>query len=342
MSAKVRASIGILVSGVFIWLLVYKSGIEWANAWGHIRGSDKGLLIASAFAATFIFAIRVPRWRVILPPLVPGQRRIPFSSLFQSIIIGQMMTNVVPGRAGELARPYVLSRKEPSIPFSTGMASVIVDRVFDGIVVLLLLVVAVTDPSFPSNATIGGRPIAMFALIGAAGLVVGLAGLFALLLYPAKFIAVSQSMARRTFPRIEEPLVGFLTRFAAGLTVLNDPRRFLLALFWTLVHWLVCAASFWLAYLAVGLDAPVMSALFVQTAIVLAVAIPSTPGFAGVFEMAAVAALAVYGVAPDIAIAWALAYHVVTYIPVTVLGLIYAVRMGLTLGELKKGDPANG
>jgi glycosyltransferase 2 family protein len=110
---------------------------------------------------------------------------------------------------------------------------------------------------------------------------------------------------------------------------------------WTLVHWLVCAASYVIAYYALGLEAPFMSALFVQGIIVLAVALPQAPGFIGIFEGFAAMALAVYGVDKEIAFAWAIAYHVVTYVPVTVLGLIYSIRMGLNLGEMKSGPPAN-
>jgi len=329
-----RALIGLLVSAIFIWLLVKYSGINWADSWRYVRAADIPLLLMSAFTATLIFAIRVPRWRIILPER--KGYRLPFKSLFEAIMIGQMMTNIVPGRAGELARPYVLSRKE-SVPFSTGVASVVVDRVFDGIVVLLLLLVAMLDPTFPTSATLNGRSVASFAMLGTIGLIVGLTGLFVLVLFPAAFIKAARAVARITIPKLEEPAAGFLERFAAGLTILRDPRRFLLAFMWTLVHWLVCAASYVMAYKAIGLEAPMMSALFVQGIIVLAVALPSSPGFVGIFEGFAVIALAVYGIDKDIAIAWAIAYHVVTYIPVTVLGLIYSIRMGLNVGEIKSG-----
>jgi glycosyltransferase 2 family protein len=339
-SQKTRALIGILVSGLFVWLLVKYGGIDWSASWQHIRSADIALLAASGITATLIFALRVPRWRIILPPS-PDGHRLSFSALFQSVIIGQMMTNVIPGRAGELARPYVLSRKEPSVPFSTGVASVVVDRVFDGIVVLLLLLVAMLDPTFPKDATLNGRSVGNFALLGTAGLVIGMIGLFLLVLYPDKFIGLSRGVARRTFPRLEDPTAKFFERFAAGLTILKDPRRFLLAFVWTLIHWLVCAASYWLAYEAIGLKAPFMSTLFVQTIIVLAVALPQAPGFVGVFETFAVLALSVYGVPKDIAIAWAIAYHVATYIPVTALGLFYSIRMGLNVGAIRSEAVAN-
>jgi uncharacterized protein (TIRG00374 family) len=327
-----RALIGILVSAIFIWLLVRYSGIDWSKSWQHVRSADIPLLLLSAFTATLIFAIRVPRWRIILPER--KGYRLPFKSLFEAIIIGQMMTNIIPGRAGELARPYVLSRKE-SVPFSTGVASVVVDRVFDGIVVLLLLLVAMLDPTFPKGATVNGRSVAGFAMLGTIGLVIGLTGLFILVLFPTAFVKATRAIARITIPKLEEPAAGFLERFAAGLTILRDPRRFLLAFMWTLIHWLVCAASYVIAYKAIGVEAPIMSSLFVQGIIVLAVAVPSSPGFVGVFESFAVLALSLYGVNGDLAIAWAIAYHVATYIPVTILGLMYSVRMGLHIGDIK-------
>lgn len=341
MSSKIRALIGIVVSGLFVWLLVRYSGINWSESWARIRSANLGLLALSAFAATLIFAIRVPRWRIILPAPADG-RRLPFSSLFQAIIIGQMVTNVIPGRAGEIARPLALSRKEPSVPFSTGVASVVVDRIFDGIVVLLLLVVAMLDPTFPSGAEVNGRSVGNFALLGASGLMVGLVGMFLLVLYPLQFIGMFRAAARRTLPRFEDPLARFFERFAEGLAILKDPRRFLVAFMWTLVHWLVCASSYVIAYYALGLEAPFMSALFVQGIIVLAVALPSSPGFVGVFESFAIVALAVYGVGGEIAAAWAIAYHAATYIPVTVLGIIYSIRMGLSFGDIRSGAATNG
>ena len=336
MSSKVRLLIGLGVSGLFVWLLVRYSGIDWAKAWVHIRSANVPLLLFAAFLATFIFAIRVPRWRIILPPPRDGHR-LSFQSLFEATIIGQMMTNVTGGRSGEIARPYVLSRKEPQVPFSTAVASIVVDRVFDGIAVLLLLLVAMLDPTFPTGAEVNGRSVGNFALLGTAGLMVGLVGLFMLVLFPVGFVGILRTVTRRTVPRFENPVATFFERFADGLSILKDPRRFLLAFMWTIVHWLVCAASYYVAYQAIGLHAPFMSTLFVQTIIVLAVAIPSSPGFVGVFESFAVLALGVYGVDKDIAIAWAIAYHVATYIPVTALGIIYSIRMGLHVGDIKSG-----
>jgi uncharacterized membrane protein YbhN (UPF0104 family) len=79
-------------------------------------------------------------------------------------------------------------------------------------------------------------------------------------------------------------------------------------------------------------------ALFTQGVIVLAVAVPSSPGFVGVFETAAMASMVVYGVNRETAAAWALAFHVVSWIPITAIGLYYFVRMGLHFSDVSPAD----
>jgi uncharacterized membrane protein YbhN (UPF0104 family) len=87
---------------------------------------------------------------------------------------------------------------------------------------------------------------------------------------------------------------------------------------------------------ALGISVPFSAALFLNGLIMFAVALPSTPGYFGPFEAAAVAGLAVYGVDRNLAIAWSLTFHVLTLIPITVIGLYYVARSGLRLGELRQ------
>jgi uncharacterized protein (TIRG00374 family) len=336
--SKIRILVGIAISAILIYYLATSKSIDWPAAWLHIQQSNKLLLVASGLTATAIFALRAIRWRYLLPQ--PAAQSLRFSSLWEACIIGQMATNVIPGRAGEVARPIALAQMEPTMPFSTGLASVVVDRVLDGIVVLLLLLVAMLDPRFPRNATIRGRPVATIALLGVAGLVVGLIGLFWLVLFPHSFVGFARRVIRPLAPSWEDRAASFLERFTHGLTILRDPGRFGIAFFWALAHWLVCAASYWLGYKALGIDAPLSSTLFTQTMIVLAVAIPQAPGFVGVFEAVAAGCLTLYGVPTDVAVAWAVAYHVASYIPVTGLGLIYFARLGLSFKDIRS-EPAN-
>jgi uncharacterized protein (TIRG00374 family) len=240
----------------------------------------------------------------------------------------------VPLRAGELARAYALTREIPQITFSTALASLVVDRVFDAVVVLLLLAISMIARDFPGAATIYGHPIAQVAEAFAIVPLVLLVALYVVVFFPGTLIKLFELLARKVSPTIEARGRDMLQRFADGLSVLRTPAHFVAVFWWTLLHWLLQPFAFWLGFKAFGIDVSWSATLFVQGLIVIWVALPSAPAFVGLFEGAAVVALGLYGVSESAAITWALVFHVVTFIPITLMGAYYFARLGLTMGEI--------
>ncbi|HJQ19015.1 MAG TPA: lysylphosphatidylglycerol synthase transmembrane domain-containing protein, partial [Gemmatimonadaceae bacterium] len=160
--------------------------------------------------------------------------------------------------------------------------------------------------------------------------------IYAIIAFPDRLIGWFELFARRVAPRFEERGRVALRAFADGLSVFRHLGHFLAVFFWALAHWLVQALAFWIMFRALGIQASFFAALFVQGAIVLLVSIPSTPGYFGPFEIAAVAGLHLYGVSESLAAAWALSYHILSLIPITVFGLYYLARSGLHLGQLRE------
>jgi uncharacterized protein (TIRG00374 family) len=232
-----------------------------------------------------------------------------------------------------VARAYALHKERPSIPFSAAFASIAVDRVFDSVVLFGMLFLAMLDPRFPTGTAIGAQ-MSNVAGLGTIAMVVVLLLLYAIVVFPARIIGVFGALTRRVAPKYEARAIATLQAFAAGLSVLRSPRRFLEVLGWTIVHWLLNALAFYLGFLAVGIEAPFSSALFVQGVIAIGVAVPQAPGFFGVFEAIAKVALPVYGVDEAKAVSWAIGYHILSFIPVTLLGAWYFVRLGLHFKDL--------
>ena len=117
--------------------------------------------------------------------------------------------------------------------------------------------------------------------------------------------------------------------------MLRDPRRFAVVLWWTLAHWLLNAFAFWVGFRAAGMDLPFSAALFLQGIIAIGVAVPQAPGFFGVFEhFARIGLVGIYGVPADAAVSWAIGYHLLSYIPITVIGIWYFARLGLHMKEI--------
>ena len=125
-----------------------------------------------------------------------------------------------------------------------------------------------------------------------------------------------------------------------GLRVLRDPMLMLEVVFWTVLHWLCNAFAFWLGFKALGITAPFSAALLLQGLIAIGVAAPSSPGFFGVFEGFATVGLVIYGVASERAVAWALGFHVLSYIPITVMGGWYLTRMKLHFADFRGAQAA--
>ncbi|MEO7082734.1 MAG: lysylphosphatidylglycerol synthase transmembrane domain-containing protein, partial [Gemmatimonadaceae bacterium] len=226
------------------------------------------------------------------------------------------------------------TRERPEISFSTALASLVVDRLFDAIVVLLLLAVGMLAPGFPAGATIYGRPIAHVAAAFAVVPLGLLFALYSLVFFPTTLIRLFELIARRVSPAVEQRGSDMLRRFAEGLSVLKTPGHFLAVFWWTLLHWSIQPLGFWIGFHAVGIDVPWSAALFVQGLIVVGVSLPSAPGFFGLFESAAVISLGLYGIAEAPAVTWALIFHLLSFIPITIVGAYYFARLGLTMGDI--------
>ena len=326
-----KSALGIVLSaGLLVWTLKDESPSE---IWHVISQSNIPLLLLATALATSIFPLRAIRWRVILAPTAPN---LSLGALWRSTAIGMMVNNVYPARLGEIARAYALTRETNRVGFTSAIASLAVDRVFDSVVLMLLLVSAMWSPSFPSDATIGGQPIQRGAALFAAGAVGLFAILYAIVFFPERLVALFAAVVGRVFPRFVEKGSDIIRAFSRGLGVLRSPRRFLEVFLWALVHWLVNGLAFWVAFKALDINVPFSAANFLQGLIAISVALPSSPGFFGVFEAAAKIGLAIYGVPSGQAVSWAIGFHILTFIPITLFGIYYFARLGLHFSDFRK------
>ena len=329
-----RAALGVVLSAALIYWTLH--GISPNEVARLLSRSDPLLFAAAIFCATAIFALRARRWRTILEPVVA---KIPLGPLWRATAIGMMVNNVVPARAGEIARAYALT-KEAAVPFPTALASLAVDRLFDAIVLLLLAASALLDPALSATQTLAGQSLSSFAAGAGTIVIVLLLGLYALVFFPTQLLRLFELFARRVSPAVEERGRAVLETFMRGLSVLRSPGRFAAVFGWTLAHWLLNALGFWFAFKAVGISAPFSTALFLQAFIALGTAVPALPGFFGVFEYMSVQGLAVYGVSQQQAATWAIGYHLFSFIPITVIGAYYFARLGVRLRDLQSSPEA--
>lgn len=327
--------LGIAVTAAFLAWAVHD--VDLHDVLAGVRTANPLLILASAGIATLTFPLRTLRWRVLLR--APDGSPYPWRPLWDATAIGFMANNLLPARAGEFARAWVASRGLP-LRFTTALASIGVERVFDGLMMLALMAAAIAAPSFPSHATLGGSPVSRVAtgvaLVFGAALVVS----FAVALRPAPWLALLDRVASTVLPeRLAGKVHSLADGMVAGLAALRSPARFAAVVGWSLVLWLVNAAAFALCFRAFHLPVPAEGALLLQGLIGFGVAIPAAPGFWGVFEYCTRLTLQFYGITATLALAYAFAFHLAGFIPITLLGLDALSRAHLHLGDLRRATP---
>src|SRR5207253_9272207 len=155
--------VGLVVTlGLLAWAL---HGVDAGALVGHLRRANPWLMLATITLATLTFPLRAIRWQLILRGT--SGTRLPLGPLWHATAIGFMANNLLPVRAGEVARAYAARQALP-VRFTTALASIAVERVFDGLLLVGLFTVALVVPSFPRDAMIGGVRLAGLATAGAA------------------------------------------------------------------------------------------------------------------------------------------------------------------------------
>jgi glycosyltransferase 2 family protein len=329
-----KAIAGLLLSAGLLWFAF--RGVHLSEVVSELRRADLLLFLLAVTVGTFAFAVRAVRWRYLLDAVRTGTS---FRSRFAATTIGFMANNLLPARVGEFVRAYSFGRME-RVPLVASFGSLVVERTLDGLTVVAFLFMALAAPAFPEVSLVGGRDVSGIATM----LAVVFGGfavlLLVLVLLPERSVALFESTFARLLPRqVRRPLLDALRAFLVGLGALRRLSLLLPAVLWSLALWLVGALSFWLGFMAFGIDLPFTAAVFLQSLIALAVALPSAPGFFGVFEAAArVGLVDLWGVDTGPALGFAVGFHIGGFIPVTVIGLVYAWQFGLTLKDVEQSE----
>ena len=330
----------IVISLLTIGLLVYCfRKADPAAVWAETRRADPGLLILSVIITALTYTIRAFRWQFLLAPI--GRTR--YWVAFETTVIGFAANSVIPGRVGEVLRPYLLARRE-SLNATSAFATIILERVLDLVAVLVLFAVFVFGSA---SSVIAGDP-AQLALVKFGGAVAagssiaGLAVLFALAGHPERLGRAALRIERVLPAKLAAALAGFVETFAQGLAVMRDPIRLVTSLVLSFPMWMSIAAGIWLASLAFHITFPYTGSFLVMTVLVVGVAAP-TPGGVGAFHAAYQFAVTTFFAASiDRAVGAAIVLHAVSFVPVTLLGLVFMTREGLTFGSARAMVAADG
>ncbi len=294
---------GILISIAALWLIVKDANIDQFTA--AIAHADYGLVLTSTAFILFSMWVRGYRWRALL------DNRISISRSFNISNIGNLLNNVLPLRAGEMARAYLVSRSG-EITLMQCFSTVIVERLLDVLIVLGLLMVVLP---FVAAAEIFVRAGAITAAVA----FLAITTLLIVAYWRDQVVTLARRLLGWLTPALREPLIRQGDQFLLGIRSIR-PRRLASAILSSLVIWGGWAAGCWVMLLAFVPGSAWYAGVLVTCAVALGLSIPSAPSGAGLFEAAVVAALALFNIPVDVALAYAVLLHLSCVALAAILG----------------------
>lgn len=319
-----------LSAGLVIWLL---GRLDLSEVGRALASAAPGPLVFATLSYAALFPLRGLRWAVLLGPLAEraGTPPVPVGLATRAFLVGFMANNVLPARLGDVIRALVLAR-EARVPRTGSLATVLLEKVFDGLTVVAILGFALATLPLSAEAQAPYRAVGAVMAAGFGG------ALLACVLLTWAEEPTLRLAARLLGPLpagLRDRILGRCRRVAGGLAALRTPGLGLRVGLLSVAIWLLEVVVYVGVAASLGLDLSFTSLALVMAVLTLGLTAPSAPGFVGVFEALVIPSLGLVGVPPAPAAAFALILHAIHFAPGTLLGAIAAYRSGLKAAELR-------
>lgn len=321
--------LGIAVSVFFMALLFRK--IDFNQLWSALIRVDYRFIVL-AIACTFLsYFLRAVRWHYLLIP----EKSIALSSLYPATIIGYMANNLLPARLGEFVRAYVLAQRE-GLQTPAVFASLVIDRLFDGGTVMLILLATLFTLRMPQGLTeaetvlrTGG--VATFVLY--AGVVIFLVLLKKQTVRTLSWTAI---LLKPFPPQVGEKIIPLLGSFIGGIRLSSRGGHVSAIMLSSFFVWVFCIIPVDMVLRGFGIHLPISASMFILVLLVFAVMVPASPGFIGTYHYACYKGLSAFGIAESTAVSIALILHGIAFFPVIIVGFYYLWKNKISLNSVRK------
>lgn len=324
--------LGVLLSALFLWLAL--RGLHLEDFWSTVQKANYIWLIPGVLVYFIGVWVRAWRWHYLLKPI----KEIPTKTMFPITTIGYMGNNIYPARAGEVLRAVILKRKE-GVPVSASLATIIVERIFDGVVMLAFVFVNLSELAKLTGASGFVGNIQQVAIYGT-GVFLGALLVFLLAaMFPQVTSKIGTWFIERVLPKsTHEKIGGIMHKFLEGLASLRSPFNVLMVFFTSVLIWLLETGKYWFVMHAFDFEVSFFALMLMNGIVNLATTIPSAPGYIGTFDAPGIAVLTAYGVSQASAAGYTLTLHVALWLPITLLGAYYLAREGIKWSDSLRSE----
>jgi uncharacterized protein (TIRG00374 family) len=330
---------GVLISALFLWLAL--RGLKLDEFWETVRDANYWWILPGVAVYFVGMWVRAWRWHYLLGPI----KKIPTRIMFPITTIGYMGNNIYPARAGEVLRAVILKRRE-QVPISASLATIIVERIFDGVVMLAFIFVNLTELSHVTNVSIEvwhwTITIEDLALWGSVAFFGALAVFLLAAMFPTITAKVGQWAINRFLPeRLRVKTSELMHKFLDGLASLRSPLHILMVFFTSVMIWLLETAKYWFVMHAFNFSVSFFALMLMNGVVNLATTLPAAPGYVGTFDAPGIAVLEAYGIEKAVATGYTLVLHVALWLPITLLGAYFMAREGIKWNDSLLAEAEN-
>ena len=324
---------GIGISLFFIMLLLRR--IDFDQLAAALKTVDYRYL-APAVLFTFIsYYFRAVRWKFLLIQ----EKDIPIRSLYPATIIGYMANNLLPARLGEFVRAYVLAQRE-GLQAPSVFASLVIDRLFDGGTVMLMLVLTLFTLHLPHGTADAESVLRTGGLITFALYSVVIIFLIFLKRQTMRTLSLVGFLLKPFPPRLSESLIPLLGSFIEGIRMSRKGRHVGMVILTSILIWIFALLPIDMILKGFGINLPISASMFIMVLLVFAVMVPASPGFIGTYHYACFKGLSAFGISDSVAISIALIIHGTAFFPVILAGFYHLWSDKISLSEVRKAGNA--
>lgn len=324
--------VGVLISILFIWLAL--RGLQLGEFWQSVTKANYVWLLPGIGVYFIGVWVRAWRWHYLLGPI----KAIPTRTMFPITAIGYMGNNIYPARAGEVLRAVVLKRKE-GVSVSASLATIIVERIFDGVVMLAFVFVNLPELAKLTGSSGFVGNIQQVAVIGTSVFLGALLVFLVAAMFPQKTAGIGLWLIERFLPkRLHTRIISIMNKFLDGLASLRSPFNVLMVFFTSILIWLLETGKYWFVMHAFDFEVTFFALMLMNGIVNLATTIPSAPGYIGTFDAPGIAVLTAFGVDQATAAGYTLTLHVALWLPITALGAYYLAREGIQWNDSLRAE----
>jgi glycosyltransferase 2 family protein len=321
--------IGLGISLFFLFLLFRK--IDFHKLLTAFREMDYRYLWPALLFTFVSYFFRAVRWYFLLLPI----KKTRLKNLFPATMIGYMANNILPARLGEFVRAYVLGEKE-GIAMSAVFASLVIDRLFDGFTVLLILLFTFFTVKLPPGMESVQHGLVVGGYVTLTIYIVVVAFLFILKKRTLQTIKLIGRLLEFFPARVSGKVIPLLGSFIEGVRISSKPAELFALLLSSFVIWAFAIWPVDLMLRSFGIILPITASMFIMVFLVFAVMVPASPGYVGTYHAACVYGLMAFNIQKEKALSIALIIHGINFFPIIILGLYYLWHDNVSLAEMRK------